>query len=75
MKRPSLGSLLLGLIPFIGGCLSAPLWDRVDPMVFGVPFNFFWLVCWLFLTPLCLWGAYRLDPPPSETPSERGDAQ
>jgi hypothetical protein len=30
-------------------------------MVLGLPFNFFWLIAWLFLTPLCLWGAYRLE--------------
>jgi hypothetical protein len=30
-------------------------------MVFGLPFNFFWLVLWLVLTPLCLSGAYRLE--------------
>jgi hypothetical protein len=23
-----------------------------------VPFNFFWLISWLLLTPACLWGAY-----------------
>jgi hypothetical protein len=30
-------------------------------MVFGIPFNIFWLISWLFLTPLCMWGAYRLE--------------
>jgi hypothetical protein len=28
-------------------------------MVFGIPFNFFWLILWLLLTPVCMWGAYR----------------
>jgi len=60
-KRPSLGSILLGLIPFTALCFSVPLWDRVYPIVMGLPFNFFWLISWLLLTPLCMWGAYRLE--------------
>jgi len=61
VKRPSLGSVLLGLIPFAAACFSIALWDRVYPMVFGLPFNFFWLIAWLLLTPLCMWAAYRLE--------------
>jgi len=60
-RRPSLGAILLGLIPFTAACFSVPLWDRVYPMVVGLPFNFFWLILWLLLTPLCMWGAYRLE--------------
>ena len=63
MKKPSLGSILLGLIPFAAVCFPVVLWDRVYPMVFGLPFNFFWLLSWLLLTPLCMWGAYRLEVP------------
>ena len=61
MKRPSLGALLLGLVPFIGACFSVSLWDRIYPIVFGLPFNFFWLVVWIVLTPVCMWGAYRFE--------------
>lgn len=61
MKKPSLGSILVGLIPFSAVCFSVSLWDRIDPRVLGLPFNFFWLISWLILTPLCMWGAYRLE--------------
>jgi len=61
VKRPSPGAILLGLIPFAATCFSVALWDRVYPMIFGLPFNFFWLILWLMLTPLCMWGAYRLE--------------
>ena len=61
MKRPSLGAVLLGLIPFAAVCFSVSLWDRIDPMVLGIPFNMFWLICWLVLTPLCMWGAYVFE--------------
>lgn len=60
-KRPSAGSIVLGLIPFTAVCFSVSLWDRVYPMVLGLPFNFFWLISWLFLTPLCMGGAYWLE--------------
>jgi hypothetical protein len=63
MKRPSLGAILLGLIPFAASCLSVPFWNRLYPMVFGLPFNLFWLISWLLLTPVCMWGAYRLEEP------------
>ena len=76
IRRPSLGAILLGLIPFLAVCFSVPLWDRVHPMPFGIPFNLFWLVLWVLLTPLCMWGAYRLErrqgslrPPGSEDAS------
>ena len=69
MKKPSLASLLLGLIPFIFICFSVPLWDRIYPTVFGLPFNFFWLISWLFLTPVCMWAAYRLDAHPAKHPT------
>ena len=61
MHRPGIGTILLGLIPFVGICFSVSLWDRVYPMVLGLPFNFFWLISWLLLTPVCMWGAYRLE--------------
>lgn len=66
MRRPSLGALLLGAIPFAGACFTVPLWDRIYPMVFGIPFNLFWLMLWILFTPLCMWGAYRLEVPAAE---------
>lgn len=74
MKRPRLGSILFGLIPFAAICFPVVLWDRVYPMVWGLPFNFFWLLSWLLLTPLCMWGAYRLEVPQGSPPrsNEKG---
>jgi len=75
VKRPSLGALLFGLIPFIAVCFSVSLWDRVYPTILGLPFNFLWLILWLFLTPLCMWGAYRLEMRSLEPPKQGGDAR
>ncbi|MGH8317625.1 MAG: DUF3311 domain-containing protein [Steroidobacteraceae bacterium] len=60
-KTPSIAALALGVIPFIATCFSVPLWDRIEPMILGLPFNLFWLVLWIVLTPCCMWGAYRIE--------------
>lgn len=60
-KRPSWPALLLGLIPFIALCFTVGFWDRLSPVVAGLPFNIFWLILWTLLTPLCMWGAYRCE--------------
>ena len=72
VRKPSIGAILFGLIPFAAVCFSVSLWDRVYPIVLGLPFNFFWLISWLLLTPLCMWGAYRLDAPHTPDPSDKG---
>jgi len=61
MNKPSLGSLLVGLIPFIGMCFSVPLWDRATPVILGLPFNMFWLLAWIVATPALMAIAYRLE--------------
>jgi hypothetical protein len=61
VRKPSLGAVLLGLIPFIAMCLSVSLWDRVEPMILGLPFNLFWLIAWIVLSSLCMWAAYRVE--------------
>jgi Protein of unknown function (DUF3311) len=70
-KRPSLGAILLALVPFAAMCFSVPLWDRVQPMLLGIPFNLFWLISWIVLTPLCMWIAYRLESARAKKDGER----
>lgn len=61
MQKPTLGSIICGVIPFIAVCFSVSLWDHIYPFVWGMPFNMFWLVLWILLTPLCMWGAYKCE--------------
>ena len=61
VRKPSVAALLLALVPFVAMCFTVSLWDRVEPMPLGIPFNLFWLICWIILTPLCMWGAYRVE--------------
>jgi hypothetical protein len=42
--------------------LLFPWWNRVEPFVLGLSFNYFWIFSWLFLTSLCLFIAFKLDP-------------
>ena len=77
MSRPALGAILWGVIPFAGTCFSVGLWDRINPRVLGLPFSYFWLISWLFLTPLCTWRAYRIEAKrdaAARTPRQGGEA-
>jgi Protein of unknown function (DUF3311) len=60
MNRKNVLSFVLAALPFLAICFSVPLWDRVYPLVFGLPFNMFWLIAWMPLSSLCMWGLYRL---------------
>jgi len=61
VKRPSLAALLVAALPFVGLCFTVSLWDRVQPMVLGLPFNLFWLMAWIVLTSVCLRIVYRIE--------------
>lgn len=56
-------TILIGFcIPMAAIILAFPFYNRIEPFVFGLSFNYFWIFSWLFLTALCLYIAYRLDP-------------
>jgi Protein of unknown function (DUF3311) len=61
VKRPSFVAIFLALLPFFAMCFSVSAWDRVNPMIFGLPFNFFWLLTWIVLTSICMSAVYRLE--------------
>ncbi len=63
MGRPSFGGICMALIPFLAMCFSVSAWDRVYPMILGLPFNLFWLLLWIVLTSVCMLGVYRLEAP------------
>jgi hypothetical protein len=67
VRRPSLLAIVLALTPFVAMCFSVSLWDRVNPMVLGLPFNIFWLSLWLLLTPVCMWAVYQLVAAPQNS--------
>ncbi len=54
-------ALLLGIIPWIAYVVVSPFFNYPNPLILGMPPLMFWNVLWLFLTSLCLYGAYRLE--------------
>ena len=61
VNKPAVGALLLGAIPFVAMCFSVSYWDRIEPFLLGLPFNFFWLMCWIVLSTVCMRAAYGLE--------------
>ena len=71
VKAPPLPALLLGCIPFAAICFSVPLWDRIHPVILGLPFNLAWLLGWVVLTSVCLRLAYRIQSKHDKNSGER----
>lgn len=40
---------------------AVPLANHVAPRIFGFPFLLVWIFLWVAVTPLCLYGVYRLE--------------
>jgi hypothetical protein len=57
--RKSLVWLLVPFALFVG---AIPLANRVDPVILGLPFLFFWALLSVVLSPLAIWLAARKDP-------------
>ncbi|MBP1763491.1 MAG: hypothetical protein H6Q65_549 [Firmicutes bacterium] len=56
-------TILIGLVaPLTGIVFLLPWWNKVEPFILGFSFNYFWMFLWLFLTSICLFVAYKLDP-------------
>ena len=51
----------MALIRFAGMCFSVGLWDRVSPRVLGLPFNMFWMLVWIVLTPAIMSAVYWIE--------------
>ena len=54
------GALLSALIPAVALVAGLPFANRLEPVVLGLPFLLFWIVGWVFVTPVFLGVAYVL---------------
>ncbi|MCY8534878.1 DUF3311 domain-containing protein [Bacillus vallismortis] len=52
--------VILILLPFVQLALL-PLVNRMEPVMFGLPFFHFWLLLWIIITPLCSFGIYQMQ--------------
>jgi Protein of unknown function (DUF3311) len=62
-KNRHLLQILLACIPAAALTIAAPLANRVQPRIVGLPFFLAYIVIWVLLTPLFMWVVYRLEPP------------
>jgi len=53
---------LLAALPFIGILLGVPFFNRVEPIVLGMPLVLAWIVLWVVLTAVIMATIYMLDP-------------
>lgn len=52
---------VLAAIPIAALTVAVPLVNGVDPRILGLPFVLFWILAWVFLTPVFLWSIGRLE--------------
>jgi hypothetical protein len=66
-------SLLWLIVPFALFVFALPLANRIDPVIFGLPFLAFWVLLSVILSPLAIWLASRGDPLFAADEPERTD--
>ena len=59
-KRHGVRVLLPALVPALALVIGLPFVNRIEPVVFGLPFLLFWILGWVLLTPVFLAVAYVL---------------
>lgn len=52
---------ILSILPFILMLAAIPFVNRIEPIIFGLPFLAFWLFLGMLLTPLITFAIYRLQ--------------
>ena len=52
----------LAVLPFLGILLGTPFFNRVTPLIFGMPLILAWIVLWIILTSAIMGLIYGLDP-------------
>jgi hypothetical protein len=53
--------IILVVLPFILMLGALPFVNRIDPIIFGLPFLHFWLFLGMLITPICSYVIYRLQ--------------
>jgi hypothetical protein len=62
-KGPTMGAIrYLAVLPFIGILVGVPFFNRVEPLIFGMPLILAWVVLWILLTSAIMAIIYKFDP-------------
>ncbi len=71
MSKGTARALLFGSIPFLTLVFCLPFVNRLRPMILGLPFLLFWILFWVLMTPLALFGADRALRKPGDSQEEK----
>lgn len=52
----------LAVLPFLGILVGVPFFNRVEPLIFGLPLLLAWVVLWILLTAVIMAIIYWFDP-------------
>ena len=63
-------ALLPAAVPVVALVVGLPFVNRLEPVVFGLPFLLLWILGWVLVTPLFLVVAYLLLGPEDERPTD-----
>jgi hypothetical protein len=58
----------LAVMPFLGILVGTPYFNRVEPLILGMPLILAWIVLWIVLTAVIMTIIYLMDPANRETP-------
>lgn len=63
----------LAVVPFLGILIGVPMFNRVEPLVLGMPLLLAWVVLWIVLTAAIMGIIYMFDPANREPPDRPAD--
>ena len=58
----------LAVMPFLGVLVGTPYFNRVEPLILGMPLILAWIVLWIVLTAVIMAIIYLMDPANREVP-------
>ncbi len=58
----------LAVMPFLGVLVGTPYFNRVEPLILGMPLILAWIVLWIVLTAVIMAIIYLMDPANGEGP-------
>jgi hypothetical protein len=58
----------LAVMPFLGILVGTPYFNRLEPLILGMPLILAWIVLWIVLTAVIMTIIYLMDPANRETP-------
>lgn len=67
-------ALAVAMVPALVLVAGLPFVNRIEPIVFGLPFLLCWIVGWVMVTPIFLGTAYLLVHGANDRPSD-GDGR